>query len=142
MVDSAGLDSRDSSCFVDLVDARTDGLELSLKLYHGSELQVGYQQSIAETPRDICGTDCRHAYPRHACPTPVMSSIYLASLKWKSNSGLQPVRYDFKWLSEVDTQEWCVGWRSTFVAVGLPGSCSTNWTLAFSPLVIAVGWTA
>ena len=36
---------------MDLVDARTDGLKLSLKLYHGSELQLGYQQLIAEAPK-------------------------------------------------------------------------------------------
>jgi hypothetical protein len=34
----------------DLVDARTDGFKLSLKLYHWSELRLGYQQSIAEAP--------------------------------------------------------------------------------------------
>jgi hypothetical protein len=34
----------------DLVDARTDGFKLSLKLYHRSELRLGYQQSIAEAP--------------------------------------------------------------------------------------------
>jgi hypothetical protein len=32
----------------DLVDARTDGFKLSLKLYHRSELRLSYQQSIAE----------------------------------------------------------------------------------------------
>ncbi len=42
----------------DLVDARTDGLKLSLKLYHARELQLDYQQSIAEAPRhaDIATT--------------------------------------------------------------------------------------
>ena len=37
-----------------LVDSRTDGLELSLKLYHARELQLGYQQSIdGSTRKDI-----------------------------------------------------------------------------------------
>ncbi len=35
---------------MDLVDGRTDGLELSLKLYHAGELQLGYQQSMTEAP--------------------------------------------------------------------------------------------
>jgi hypothetical protein len=35
---------------VDLVDARTDGLKLSLKLYHVRELQLDYQQSVTEAP--------------------------------------------------------------------------------------------
>ncbi len=33
-----------------LVDPRTDGLELSLKLYHVCDLGLGHQQSIAEAP--------------------------------------------------------------------------------------------
>ncbi len=33
---------------MDLVDARTNGLKLSLKLYHVRELRLDYQQSIAE----------------------------------------------------------------------------------------------
>jgi hypothetical protein len=33
---------------VDLVDARTDGLKLSLKLYHARELQLDYQQLMTE----------------------------------------------------------------------------------------------
>jgi hypothetical protein len=36
---------------VDLVNGRTDGLKLSLKLYHGNELQLAYQQLITEAPR-------------------------------------------------------------------------------------------
>jgi hypothetical protein len=35
---------------VDLVGARTDGVKLSLKLYHARELQLGYQQSMTEAP--------------------------------------------------------------------------------------------
>jgi hypothetical protein len=35
---------------VDPLDARTDGLELSLKLYHGSELLWGYQHLMTEAP--------------------------------------------------------------------------------------------
>jgi hypothetical protein len=35
---------------VELIDGRTDGSELSLKLYHESELQVGYQHSMAGAP--------------------------------------------------------------------------------------------
>jgi len=39
------------SWFVDLLDSRSDALELSLKLYHVGELQlVGYQQLITEAP--------------------------------------------------------------------------------------------
>ena len=34
-----------------LVDARTDGLKLSLKLYHARELQLDYQQLMTEAPR-------------------------------------------------------------------------------------------
>ena len=34
----------------DLVDARTAGLKWSPNPYHESELQVGYQQSVAEAP--------------------------------------------------------------------------------------------
>jgi len=37
---------------VDLVNGRTDGLKLSLKLYHGNELQLAYQQLITEAPDD------------------------------------------------------------------------------------------
>jgi hypothetical protein len=34
-----------------LVDAKTDRLQqLSLKLYHGCDLPLGYQQSITEAP--------------------------------------------------------------------------------------------
>jgi hypothetical protein len=33
-----------------LVEAGADGLKMSLKLYHPGELQLGYQQSIAEGP--------------------------------------------------------------------------------------------
>ena len=47
---SLGLDIRESSSLVDLGDARTTGFTLSLKLYHESDLQVVYQQSIAEAP--------------------------------------------------------------------------------------------
>ena len=36
--------------FGTLSGGRTDGLELSLKLYHPRELQLGYQQSITEAP--------------------------------------------------------------------------------------------
>jgi len=35
---------------VDLVDARTDGLKLSLKLYHGLELRSDCQHLITEAP--------------------------------------------------------------------------------------------
>ena len=35
-----------------LVDSRTGDLELSLKLYHPRELQLGYQQSITEAPAE------------------------------------------------------------------------------------------
>jgi hypothetical protein len=35
---------------VDLIEGRSDGLELSLKLYHAGELQLGYQQLMAEAP--------------------------------------------------------------------------------------------
>ena len=45
-----GLDSRDSSWWVDSIGDRITGLKVSLKLYHESDLQVGYQQSIAEAP--------------------------------------------------------------------------------------------
>jgi hypothetical protein len=38
----------------DLVDARTDGLKLSLKLYHAREFQLDYQQSIAQAPLELC----------------------------------------------------------------------------------------
>ena len=31
--------------------AETNRLKLSLKLYHGSELQVGYQQLVTEVPQ-------------------------------------------------------------------------------------------
>jgi len=37
---------------VDFVEARTNALKLSPKLNHESELQVGYQQPIAEAPMD------------------------------------------------------------------------------------------
>jgi len=36
-----------------LVDARTDGFKLSLKLYHRSGLRLGYQQSPAEAPNTL-----------------------------------------------------------------------------------------
>ena len=32
------------------VDARTDGLKLSLKLHHAGELQLDYQQLMTEVP--------------------------------------------------------------------------------------------
>jgi protein-S-isoprenylcysteine O-methyltransferase Ste14 len=32
------------------MDARTDGLKLSLKLYHARELRLNYQQLITEAP--------------------------------------------------------------------------------------------
>ena len=35
---------------MDLVNGRTDGLKSSLKLYHGNELQLAYQQLMAEAP--------------------------------------------------------------------------------------------
>jgi hypothetical protein len=35
---------------VNLLDARTDGLKLSLKLYHAHELRLVYQQSMTEAP--------------------------------------------------------------------------------------------
>ena len=35
---------------MDLVEGRTDGLKLSLKLYHAGELQLGYQQLMTEAP--------------------------------------------------------------------------------------------
>jgi hypothetical protein len=35
---------------MDLVDSRTNGLEVSLKLYHADELQLGYQQLMTEAP--------------------------------------------------------------------------------------------
>ena len=47
---SLGLDSRDSSWLVDILDVGTASVKLSLKLYDESELQVGYQQSITEAP--------------------------------------------------------------------------------------------
>ena len=37
---------------MDLFDARTDGLKLSLKLYHARELQLDYQQLMTEAPLD------------------------------------------------------------------------------------------
>jgi hypothetical protein len=40
---------------VELIDGRTDGTELSLKLYHESELQAGYQQSVTEAPGELLG---------------------------------------------------------------------------------------
>jgi integrase len=55
----------------DLVDARTNGFKLSLKLYHQSELRLGYQQSIAEAPRLELAKD-------HTVAT---CNRYLASLK-------------------------------------------------------------
>jgi hypothetical protein len=42
--------SRDSSWYWDSVARRADGVELSLKLYHGYDLRLGYQQLIAEAP--------------------------------------------------------------------------------------------
>jgi 5-methylthioribose kinase len=38
---------------VDLIEGSSDGLELSLKLYHAGELQLGYQQLMTEAPREI-----------------------------------------------------------------------------------------
>ena len=38
---------------MDLVDARTDGLKLSLKLYHARELQLSYQQLTMEAPLKV-----------------------------------------------------------------------------------------
>ena len=35
---------------VDFLEARTDGLKLSLKLYHAGHLQLDYQQLMAEAP--------------------------------------------------------------------------------------------
>jgi len=48
MQGSACWDSRDPSWLADLVNRRTDGLKLSLKLYHGNELQLTYQQLMTE----------------------------------------------------------------------------------------------
>jgi hypothetical protein len=36
---------------VDFVEGSSDGLELSLKLYHAGELQLRYPQLMAEAPR-------------------------------------------------------------------------------------------
>jgi hypothetical protein len=36
--------------FWDSVGCRTDGLELSLKLYHVCDLRLGHQQSVTEAP--------------------------------------------------------------------------------------------
>ena len=38
---------------MDLVEGRNEGLELNLKLYHGSELRWGYQHSMAEAPTGV-----------------------------------------------------------------------------------------
>jgi hypothetical protein len=35
---------------VDFIEGRSDALELSLKLYHAGELQLGYQQLMTEAP--------------------------------------------------------------------------------------------
>jgi len=35
---------------MDLGDARTDGLKLSLKLYHARELQLNYEQLMTQAP--------------------------------------------------------------------------------------------
>jgi hypothetical protein len=35
---------------MDLGDARTDGLKLSLKLYHARELQLNYEQLMRQAP--------------------------------------------------------------------------------------------
>ena len=38
------------------LEVRSDGLELSLKLYHAGELQLGYQQLMTEAPRTAHGS--------------------------------------------------------------------------------------
>jgi len=42
---------------VDPVDTKTDGVTLSLKLYHAPEFQLDYQQLMTEAP--LCATISR-----------------------------------------------------------------------------------
>jgi hypothetical protein len=53
---------------MDLGDARTDGLKLSLKLYHARELQLNYQQLMTEAPlrSGIVGFRRRESLGSHA----------------------------------------------------------------------------
>ena len=46
---------------MDFIEGRSDGLELSLKLYHAGELQPGYQQLMTEAPVTSGGKEANRA---------------------------------------------------------------------------------
>jgi hypothetical protein len=54
---------------VDLVDTRTDGLKLSLKLYHANRLPLVHQQLTTEAP--VIWTDSSHRLMLIRCRLPL-----------------------------------------------------------------------